>query len=121
MQGSSAPNETAAAASQPTETPTAVRRRLGERLAAGRPPTGNELPTLWEAYRAAVLLAGPTATARLPDDVVAELRADHDALVRLAADPSPPPLGVPCPQAGSGIGQAAPGRGGRHRRPPAPP
>ncbi len=65
--------------------PIAAHRRLEQRITAGHPPTAGELLTPWEQYRAAVLLAGPASAARLPDDIVAELWADHEALLRILA------------------------------------
>jgi len=60
----------------------AAHRRMEARLIAGRPPSPGDLTTLWEDYQAAVLAGGMRGESRLPDDLVAELKADHDALVR---------------------------------------
>lgn len=64
------------------ESPIAARRRMEERLAAGRPPSRGELKTLWEAYQAAVIQGQVWGDHRLPDDLVADMKADHDAMVR---------------------------------------
>lgn len=59
-----------------------ARRRMEERLIAGRPPGKGDLKTLWEAYQAAVVEGQVWGDHRLPDDLVADLKADHDAMVR---------------------------------------
>lgn len=64
------------------DSPIAARRRMEERLIAGRPPSKGELKTLWEAYQAAVVQGQVWGDHRLPDDLVADMRADHDAMVR---------------------------------------
>lgn len=60
----------------------AARRQMAERLIAGRAPAPGEPMTLWEAYQAAVLNGQVGGDHRLPDDLVADLKADHDAMVR---------------------------------------
>lgn len=55
---------------------------MEERLLAGRPPGRGELKTLWESYQAAVVEGRVWGDHRLPDDLVAEMKADHDAMVR---------------------------------------
>ncbi len=67
---------------QHTEELIAARQRMAERLVAGRAPAPGDLMTLWEAYLAAVLNGQVGGDHRLPDDLVADLRADHDAMVR---------------------------------------
>ena len=59
-----------------------ARRRMEERLIAGRPPGKGDLKTLWEAYQSAVIDGQVWGDNRLPDDLVADLKADHDAMVR---------------------------------------
>ncbi|MEM7340152.1 MAG: hypothetical protein AAF467_15960 [Actinomycetota bacterium] len=58
------------------------RARMEARLIAGDPPGPGDLKTLWEAYQAAVVTGNAWGERRLPDDLVAEMKADHDALVR---------------------------------------
>jgi len=65
-----------------TEELIAARQQMEERLVAGRAPAQGELKTLWEAYQAAVLNGQARGDHRLPDDLVADLKADHDAMVR---------------------------------------
>ncbi len=60
----------------------AARRRMEARLIAGHPPVRGELKTLWEAYQAAVVDGAVWGERRLPDELVAEMKADHDSLVR---------------------------------------
>jgi hypothetical protein len=60
----------------------AARQRMEARLVAGRPPENGELKTLWEAYQAAVVQGRAWGEQRLPDELVAELKADHDSMVR---------------------------------------
>jgi hypothetical protein len=60
----------------------AARRRMEERLIAGRAPQRGDLKTLWEAYQAAVVEGRAWGENRLPDDLVADLKAAHDAMVR---------------------------------------
>ena len=60
----------------------AARQHMEERLIAGRPPASGDLKTLWEAYQAAVRHGRVRGDHRLPDDLVADLKADHDAMVR---------------------------------------
>lgn len=60
----------------------ASRQQMAERLIAGRAPGPGDLMTLWEAYQAAVLNGEVGGDHRLPDDLVADLKADHDAMVR---------------------------------------
>jgi hypothetical protein len=62
--------------------PVTAYRRMEQRLAAGLPPRCGDLTTLWEAYQAAVLAGTMHGETRLPDDLVAEIKADHDAMVR---------------------------------------
>ncbi len=52
------------------------------RLIAGDPPNKGDLKTLWESYQAAVILGKVWGEHRLPDDLVADMKADHDAMVR---------------------------------------
>ena len=52
------------------------------RLIEGIPPSGGDLKTLWEAYQAAVIKGRVWGENRLPDDLVADMKADHDAMVR---------------------------------------
>lgn len=52
------------------------------RLIEGRPPGRGDLKTLWEAYQAAVVEGKVWGDNRLPDDLVADMKADHDAMVR---------------------------------------
>ena len=59
-----------------------ARREMEARLIAGRPPTKGDLKTLWEAYQAAVVQGKVWGDHRLPDDLVADMKADHDAMVR---------------------------------------
>lgn len=59
-----------------------ARRHMEARLVAGRPPARGDLKTLWEAYQAAVVQGRVWGDHRLPDDLVADLKADHDAMVR---------------------------------------
>lgn len=65
-----------------------ARRRMEARLIAGRAPGRGELKTLWEAYQAAVIQGEVWGDHRLPDDLVADLKADHDAMVRELRDRS---------------------------------
>ena len=65
-----------------TEELIAARQQMEERLVAGRAPAQGDLKTLWEAYQAAVLNGRVRGDHRLPDDLVADLKADHDAMVR---------------------------------------
>jgi hypothetical protein len=60
----------------------AARQRMEARLISGRPPQRGDLKTLWEAYQSAVVQGHAWGEQRLPDDLVAELRAAHDRLVR---------------------------------------
>lgn len=60
----------------------AARARMEARLIAGLPPAKGELKTLWEAYQAAVIEGRVWGDHRLPDDLVADMKADHDAMVR---------------------------------------
>lgn len=60
----------------------AARRAMEERLIDGRPPAKGDLKTLWEAYQAAVVQGRAWGDHRLPDDLVADMKADHDAMVR---------------------------------------
>ena len=64
----------------------AARRRMEDRLVAGRPPDRGDLKTLWESYQAAVVHGRMWGNQRLPDDLVAEMKADHDELVRELRD-----------------------------------
>lgn len=63
---------------------------MEERLIAGRPPGPGDLKTLWEAYQAAVIEGQVWGDHRLPDDLVSDLKADHDALVRELRERSVP-------------------------------
>lgn len=65
-----------------TEQLIAARQQMAERLVAGRAPGPGDPMTLWEAYQAAVLNGQVGGDHRLPDDLVADLKADHDAMVR---------------------------------------
>ena len=67
---------------QVAESPTEARRRMENRLIVGRPPGKGDLKTLWEAYQAAVVQGKVWGENRLPDDLVSDLKADHDAMVR---------------------------------------
>lgn len=60
----------------------AARERMEARLVAGLPPAKGDLKTLWESYQAAVIEGRVWGDHRLPDDLVAEMKADHDAMVR---------------------------------------
>ncbi len=60
----------------------AARHRMEMRLVAGAPPDKGDLKTLWEAYQAAVIQGKVWGEHRLPDDLVADMKADHDAMVR---------------------------------------
>ena len=55
---------------------------MENRLIVGRPPGQGDLKTLWEAYQAAVVQGKVWGESRLPDDLVSDLKADHDAMVR---------------------------------------
>ena len=90
--------------------PIAAYRSMEERVAAGNPPSADDLLTPWEQYRAAVLLAGPDNTVRLPSDLVADLRADHEALIRVARRRS---AHGPGPGPGPGPGGTFAGDSGR--------
>lgn len=59
-----------------------ARRRMEARLVAGLAPRRGELKTLWEAYQVAVVQGEIWGEHRLPDDLVADMKADHDAMVR---------------------------------------
>ena len=65
-----------------TESLVADRKAMEKRLIDGRPPGKGELKTLWEAYQAAVVQGRVWGDHRLPDDLVADMKADHDAMVR---------------------------------------
>lgn len=65
-----------------TESLVAARRQMEARLVAGRSPERGDLKTLWEAYQAAVVQGKVWGDHRLPDDLVADMKADHDAMVR---------------------------------------
>lgn len=69
---------------RPTNTKSLVadRRAMERRLIEGRPPRKGEMKTLWEAYQAAVVDGQVWGDHRLPDDLVADMKADHDAMVR---------------------------------------
>lgn len=60
----------------------AARERMEARLIAGQPPGKGDLKTLWEAYQAAVIQGRIWGDHRLPDDLVADMKADHEAMVR---------------------------------------
>lgn len=57
-------------------------RLMEARLVAGLPPSSGDLETPWESYQAALRRAGTSNEIDLPQDLIAELRADHEALVR---------------------------------------
>lgn len=59
-----------------------ARRRMEARLIAGKPPSRGDLKTLWESYQAAVVQGKVWGPHRLPDDLVADMKADHDSMVR---------------------------------------
>lgn len=59
-----------------------ARHRMERRLAAGESPSPGDLQTLWESYQAAVFEGRVSGQQRLPDDLVADMKADHDSLVR---------------------------------------
>ena len=67
---------------QGSEALIAARKEMEARLIAGRPPRKGDLKTLWEAYQAAVVEGKVWGDSRLPDDLVADMKADHDAMVR---------------------------------------
>lgn len=70
-----------------------ARRQMELRLAAGQPPSSGDLRTLWESYQAAVVGGRVSDRQRLPDDLVADMKADHDSLVRELRARTPP---LPC-------------------------
>ncbi|MGI9616267.1 MAG: hypothetical protein ACR2QO_25355 [Acidimicrobiales bacterium] len=69
-------------------------RRMHARLAGGFAPSPGDLETPWEAYQAALRRAGASNKIDLPHDLVLELKADHDALVRSLRARAVPTCGV---------------------------